>query len=66
MMTVTLRSAVDPLGLVPQIRAVVACLDPTIYVAAVRTTGELVDSSVAKPRFVMLLPTGLRDLRYCS
>jgi ABC-type antimicrobial peptide transport system permease subunit len=37
-------------------------LDPTIYVADVRTTRELVDASVAKPRFVMMLLTGFAIL----
>jgi ABC-type antimicrobial peptide transport system permease subunit len=62
MMTVSLRAAVEPMSLVSQVRAAVAKLDPAIYAADVRTTRELVDKSVAKPRFVMLLLTGFAAL----
>ena len=61
-MSVALRTEVQPLSLVPQLRAIVARLDPTIVVDDIRTTRQLVDESVSKPRFVMVLLTGFAGL----
>lgn len=62
MMTLALRTAVDPTSVLPGARAVVAELDPTIVLADVRTTRELIDASVAKPRFIMMLLGGFAAL----
>lgn len=61
-MSVALRTEVQPLSLVPQLRSIVARLDPTIVVDDIRTTRQLVDESVSKPRFVMVLLTGFAGL----
>ncbi|MBA2340745.1 MAG: ABC transporter permease [Pyrinomonadaceae bacterium] len=52
---VTIRTATDPLALIPTLRREVSALDETQAVADVRTMEQLVARSLARPRFSMLL-----------
>ena len=45
------RSAIDPVELVPEIRRQVWAIDPTLPLTNVATAGDLIESSVAAPRF---------------
>ena len=54
-MTVVVRSAGDPRALQREIRGVVRSLDRDAPVYTVRTVGEIIDRSVATPRFNTLL-----------
>ena len=49
------RAGVDPLGLVPRIREVVASVDADVPVADVRTMGSYVDDAMAPTRFALTL-----------
>lgn len=50
-----LRTGVDPLTLVPQIREVVARLDPNLPLADIRTMESYVDEAMAPTRFALTL-----------
>ncbi len=52
---VVLRAAVPPEGLVPQVRRVVAELDPTLPLANLRTMDDVLDGARARPRFLTTL-----------
>ena len=54
-MTLTLRTAGDPIGLAGPVRAAVAELDPELPLARVATLDQLVGASIAGRRFNMLL-----------
>ncbi len=54
-MTLLVRAAGDPLGLVPGIREAVRRLDPAQPVSSIRTVGQLMHDAVATRRFIMLL-----------
>lgn len=54
-MYLLVRTAMDPLTLVPQVRAQLASIDPDQPITHVQTAEELMDSSRAQPRFMMLL-----------
>jgi putative ABC transport system permease protein len=54
-MNLLVRTIVPPQSLVSAVRAQIAAVDPEQPVAAIQTVDELVDSSLAQPRFVMLL-----------
>lgn len=55
MMTTALSTSVPPLTLTNQVRAQVRELDPSIFVADVRTTGQLISSTLSQPRFMLLV-----------
>jgi putative ABC transport system permease protein len=50
-MNVVIRTESDPLSLVPAIREQVKAIDPDQPIAAIRTMGEWIDSSVSAPRY---------------
>lgn len=52
---VVVRTAGDPAALAPSIKQVVASLDKDVPVARLRTMNQLMDASVAPPKFRMLL-----------
>jgi predicted permease len=54
-MYVVLRTAVDPLSLAPSARRVVREADPLIAIVGIRSMKQMVDLSIARPRFTMLL-----------
>jgi putative ABC transport system permease protein len=54
-MFLIVRSSIDPAGLSESIRAQVAGLDPLLPVSRVRTMEELLEQSVAAPRFRTML-----------
>jgi predicted permease len=54
-MYVVLRTAGDPLSLASAARATVRELDPLLAITGIRSMTEMVDLSVAGPRFTMLL-----------
>jgi putative ABC transport system permease protein len=56
-MTVTIRAEADPLALVGGIRSELAALDPDLPISNVRTLEQVLATSVAEPRFYMLLLT---------
>ena len=54
-MGVLVRTAADPLALLPSVRAEVAAVDPNLPIFRVGTLEAFFDNSVAQPRFNMLL-----------
>jgi putative ABC transport system permease protein len=54
-MTVFVRTAGDPLALLPVVKSQLAIIDRDIALTRVRTGTELVAASIAQPRFRMLL-----------
>jgi predicted permease len=54
-MTLVVRTAGDPARLAPSVRRALAATDPELAAADVRTMRQVVDRSVAQPRFTMLL-----------
>jgi putative ABC transport system permease protein len=54
-LTVVVRTAGDPMALVPTARADLAALDRDLPLAAVRTMDEVIGRSIAERRFTMLL-----------
>jgi predicted permease len=54
-MYVVLRTAVDPLSLATPARSVVRELDPLVAITGIRSMTQMVNLSVARPRFTMLL-----------
>ena len=56
--TFTVRSAGDPLALVPSLRATLASLDPELPVFAVKTMEQVADESLVTRRWPMLLSVG--------
>jgi putative ABC transport system permease protein len=54
-MYVLLRTAVDPLTLAAAARRVVAEADPSLAITGIATLSQMVDRSLARPRFLMLL-----------
>jgi putative ABC transport system permease protein len=54
-MYVVLRTAIDPLSLAPAARRAVREADPLIAIVGIRSMTQMVDLSVARPRFTMLL-----------
>ncbi|HMY74633.1 MAG TPA: FtsX-like permease family protein, partial [Blastocatellia bacterium] len=55
LMTLIVRSSLDPAALVPALRARIQAVDSRTAVTRVRTFDELVSASVAQPRFYALL-----------
>jgi putative ABC transport system permease protein len=55
MMTLVVRTELDPPALVPGIAAAVRGLDPELPLADVRTMEEVVDQTLARPRVVAVL-----------
>jgi predicted permease len=49
-MTVLVRTEREPLALLPEIRARLRAIDPSVPIARVETLGQLLSSEVAKPR----------------
>jgi putative ABC transport system permease protein len=56
-MTVVVRAAADPLDLVGIVRAELMALDPNLPISNVRTMEDVLATSVAEPRFYMMLLT---------
>jgi ABC-type antimicrobial peptide transport system permease subunit len=54
-MNLLVRTAMPPRNITSAVRAQVAAVDPGQPVADVQTVDQLVDSSLAQPRFIMLL-----------
>ena len=54
-MHVVLRASVPPTSLVPQVRRIVAELDPTLPIAGLRTIDEVLAGARARPRFLTTL-----------
>jgi putative ABC transport system permease protein len=54
-LTIAVRTAGDPLGIVPSVRADLAALDRELPIANVRTMDEVVGRSIAERRFTMIL-----------
>jgi predicted permease len=54
-MTLVVRAGRDAKALAPEIRAVIAGVNPTVPVKAVRSLSDLVSSSAARARFTMVL-----------
>jgi len=54
-LTLTIETEGPPYAVLPQVRAVVQSLDPTIPLAEIATMDEVMASSVAQPRFAMVL-----------
>jgi putative ABC transport system permease protein len=54
-MTLAIRTAGDPLTLVPEIRRTVMDLDSSLTIDSVRTMEDLLYSSIAEPRFYAVL-----------
>src|SRR5690606_10121952 len=54
-MTFVLRTAGDPVDVLPAVRAVVQAVDPLLPLASVRTVEDLIDRSAASPRFRTIL-----------
>jgi len=54
-MNLLVRTMVPPRSITSAVRAQISAVDPDQPVAAVQTVDELVDSSLAQPRFTMLL-----------
>jgi ABC-type antimicrobial peptide transport system permease subunit len=52
-MTVALDAAVDPLSLVPEVRRVIASMDPNLPISDVRSMQSIVGESVSRTRFTM-------------
>ena len=61
-MTLLLRTASDPLGFAPQVRAAVTAVDPEQPVFAVSTLEEYIDKSMAERRFTISLLTAFAGL----
>jgi putative ABC transport system permease protein len=57
-MSVVVRTAVDPGGLLPAVKREIAAVDPSIAVYDVRTMTEIVERSLAEERFSTTLLTG--------
>jgi ABC-type antimicrobial peptide transport system permease subunit len=53
--TVTLRTAGDPVALSPALRRVVRELDPDLPITGLRSMNDVLAASVARPRFTMSL-----------
>jgi putative ABC transport system permease protein len=54
-MNLLVRTIVPPQGLTSAVRAQISAVDPDQPVAGIQTVAELVNSSLAQPRFTMLL-----------
>jgi ABC-type antimicrobial peptide transport system permease subunit len=54
-LTFTVETEGSPFSVLPQVRAVVGRLDPSVPLAEVATMDEVLASSVAQPRFAMVL-----------
>jgi putative ABC transport system permease protein len=54
-MSVVLRTATEPLALVPAARIVVQALDKNLPLSGITTAESLLENSVGAPRFLMLL-----------
>lgn len=54
-MTLVVRAAGDPLGIVQPVRAQARALDPNVPVAAIQTLDDVLSGSVSQPRFTMTL-----------
>jgi len=54
-MYIAIRTTGDPAALSPVARRTVRELDPLLAITGVRTMSEMIDASVARPRFTMLL-----------
>ena len=57
LMTIVARTGMDPLSLVPGVRAEVSGIDPTLPLADVKTMADVVDATLARPRAVSVLLT---------
>ena len=56
-MTLVIRTTADPAGMAPAASAAVHAIDPNLPVFNVRTMEKLVEASLSRPRFQMLLLT---------
>ena len=54
-MTLVLRAADDPRSLIPILRSQISEIDPNVPLFNTRTFGELLDTSMARPRFQTVL-----------
>ncbi|MFN8573261.1 MAG: ABC transporter permease [Gemmatimonadaceae bacterium] len=54
-MSLTVRTAGDPRALIAPVRSLIQQLDPRLPVSEVRTMDEIVNASIAEPRFAMAL-----------
>ena len=54
-LTIAVRTAGDPLGLVPVVRAGLSALDRELPIADIRTMDQVVGRSIAERRFTMML-----------
>jgi putative ABC transport system permease protein len=54
-MALTVRTADDPMGLAPQLRAAVHAQDPTLPIVGLQSMDDLLHGSLAQPRLVMML-----------
>ena len=61
-LTFVLRTAGDPLALVPSIRAALRELDPLLPLSSVQTIAQTLAESLAARRFIMLLLSGFAAL----
>jgi hypothetical protein len=60
LMTLVVRTDMEPLALVPSVTAAVRGLDPTLPLADVKRMSDVVDATLARPRVVSVLSHGLR------
>jgi putative ABC transport system permease protein len=57
LMTFVMRTEMDPMSLVPSVRAAVRAIDPALPLGDVKTMEEVVDATLARPRAVSVLLT---------
>jgi putative ABC transport system permease protein len=57
LMTFVMRTELDPMSLVPSVRAAVRAIDPALPLGDVKTMEEVVDATLARPRAVSVLLT---------
>jgi putative ABC transport system permease protein len=50
-----IRSSIDPVGLIPQVRAVLGEMDPQLPISDVRTMNDRVDEAMTGARFALVL-----------
>ena len=54
-MTITVRSDLDPLGLVPAIRGVIQSMDPDLPITEVQSMDSVLGDSLSRTSFTMAL-----------
>ena len=57
LMTLVVKTQMDPMSLVSGVRSAVSGIDPTLPLADVRTMSEVVDATLAQPRAISVLLT---------